>query len=174
MADSTTAVLAAGATPGSPRRAPITPGRFYAALAAVVLALGALSLLAPSTPSYDPWSWTVWARQIIHGHLTITDTGTSWKPLPMIATVPFALLGGAAPDLWLAVARAGAIAAVVMAFRLAHRLTRELALARTGAGAGCSDTADGEAKACSRRQFQRCGRWVRKDAARRSPGGGAA
>jgi hypothetical protein len=41
----------------------------------------------------------------------------------MIFTIPFALFGKAAPDLWLVVARAGALAAVVMVFRLAYRLT---------------------------------------------------
>ena len=96
---------------------------FYFWLIVVALAVGALSLLIPSTPSYDPWSWLVWSRQIIHGHLTITSGGTSWKPLPMIFTIPFALFGNAAPDLWLVVARAGAFAAVVMVFRLAYRLT---------------------------------------------------
>jgi hypothetical protein len=115
-----------------PAARPPVPGRVYGALAAVALTLGALSLLAPSTPSYDPWSWNLWAREIVHGHLTITDTGTSWKPLPMIFTIPFALLGSAGPDLWLVVARAGAVAAALMAFRLAHRLTRELARARLG------------------------------------------
>ena len=44
----------------------------------------------------------------------------------MIFTVPFALFGHAAPDLWLVVARAGALAAVVMVFRLAYRLTRQV------------------------------------------------
>jgi len=96
---------------------------FYLGLAVVTLTVGALSLLIPSTPSYDPWSWLVWSRQIVHGHLTITSGGTSWKPLPMIFTVPFALFGKAAPDLWLVVARAGALAAVIMVFRLAYRLT---------------------------------------------------
>jgi hypothetical protein len=128
--------------PGGPRAPSPAPepapglgaGRVYAALAVVTLALGGLSLLAPSTPSYDPWSWSVWAREIVHGHLTITDTGTSWKPLPMLATIPFALAGSAGPFLWLAVARAGAIAAVLMAFRLAYRLTRRIALGHaTGA-----------------------------------------
>ncbi|MGH2891697.1 MAG: hypothetical protein ACRDPM_00310, partial [Solirubrobacteraceae bacterium] len=99
---------------------------FYLGLAIVTLTVGALSLLIPSTPSYDPWSWLVWSRQIIHGHLTITSGGTSWKPLPMIFTIPFALFGKAAPDLWLVVARAGALAAVLMVFRLAFRLTRRV------------------------------------------------
>jgi hypothetical protein len=99
---------------------------FYLGLIIVTLTVAALSLLIPSTPSYDPWSWLVWSRQIIHGHLTITSGGTSWKPLPMIFTIPFALFGKAAPDLWLVVARAGALAAVVMVFRLAFRLTRRV------------------------------------------------
>ncbi len=99
---------------------------FYVGLTVVALAVGALSLLIPSTPSYDPWSWLLWGREIVHGHLTITTGGTSWKPLPMIFTIPFALFGHAAPDLWLVVARAGAVAAVVMVFALAYRLTRRV------------------------------------------------
>jgi hypothetical protein len=99
---------------------------FYGWLALVCLAVGALSLLIPSTPSYDPWSWLVWSREIVHGQLIITTGGTSWKPLPMIFTIPFALFGGAAPFLWLVVARAGALAAVIMVFRLAFRLTRRV------------------------------------------------
>jgi len=99
---------------------------FYLGLLVASLAIGALSLLIPSTPSYDPWSWLLWGREIIHGQLTITTGGTSWKPLPMIFTVPFALFGKAAPDLWLAVARAGAVAAVAMVARLSFRLTRQV------------------------------------------------
>ncbi len=128
----------AGASAPAPVQTPLPPeeraarkpttGRLYAGLAAFTLALGGLSLLAPSTPSYDPWSWMLWAREIVHGHLVITTSGTSWKPLPMIFTIPFSLLGPrVAPDLWLAVARAGAVAAVLMAFRLAYRLVAEIA-----------------------------------------------
>jgi hypothetical protein len=113
---------AARAGAGSPHAA----RNFYVGLAVVCLVIGALSLLIPSTPSYDPWSWLLWSRQIVHGHLIITTGGTSWKPLPMIFTVPFALFGSAAPYLWLAVARAGALAAVVMVFRLSYRLTRQV------------------------------------------------
>ena len=126
---STTEFPAGTATSPGGRAAPravatfLAPGNFFLWLAIVALAVGALSLLIPSTPSYDPWSWLVWSRQIIHGHLTITSGGTSWKPLPMIFTIPFALFGHAAPDLWLVVARAGAFAAAVMVFRLAYRLT---------------------------------------------------
>ncbi|MHB1835477.1 MAG: hypothetical protein ACYCXW_10965, partial [Solirubrobacteraceae bacterium] len=108
----------------APRLSPT--GKFYVGLALGSLALGALSLLFPSTPSYDPWSWLLWAREIVHGHLTITSSGTSWKPLPMIFTIPFALFGSAAANLWLMVARAGALAAVVMVFRLSWKLTRQV------------------------------------------------
>ena len=122
-----TAPAPAQARRGRPGRGAVTPGRFYLGLAVVCVAAGALSILFASTPSYDPWSWSLWGREIVHGHLTITTTGTSWKPLPMVLTIPFALLGSAGPDLWLIVARAGALAAVAMTFRIAYRLTRQAA-----------------------------------------------
>jgi hypothetical protein len=114
------------ASAGTTLQRVLSPRNFYTGLTIVALIVGALSLLVPSTPSYDPWSWLLWGRQIVHGHLTITTGGTSWKPLPMIFTIPFALFGHVAPDLWLVVARAGAFAAVVMVFRLAYRLTRQV------------------------------------------------
>ncbi len=104
---------------------PLSAGRFYLLLALVALAIGALSLLIPSTPSYDPWAWIIWGREIVHINLQTTG-GPSWKPLPMIFTVPFALFGNAEPNLWLVIARAGAVAAVVMVFRLSFRLTRQI------------------------------------------------
>jgi hypothetical protein len=121
-ASAPTSASAARTGTGSPHGA----RNFYLGLAVACLVVGALSLLVPSTPSYDPWSWLLWAREIVHGQLVITTGGTSWKPLPMIFTIPFALFGNAAPDLWLVVARAGALAAVVMVFRLSFRLTRQV------------------------------------------------
>jgi hypothetical protein len=100
-------------------------GRFYAALAGFALAIGALSLLIPSTPSYDPWSWLVWGREIVHLDLHTTG-GPSWKPLPVLFTTVFALFGKAQPDLWLVIARAGAVVTVVMAARLAWRVARRV------------------------------------------------
>jgi hypothetical protein len=85
------------------------------------LALAALSLLYPSTPTYDPWAWIQWGREILHFQLN-TDTGPSWKPLPVLFTTVFAVFGDAAPDLWLVVARAGGLLALAMAFRIASRL----------------------------------------------------
>lgn len=86
------------------------------------LVLSALTLLFPSTPTYDPWAWILWGREITQLDLTTTG-GPSWKPLPVLFTVPFSIFGEhAAPLLWLWVARAGALLAIVMSFRLARRL----------------------------------------------------
>jgi hypothetical protein len=85
-----------------------------------VLALAALSMLGPFTPTYDPWAWIIWGREILHLDLSTVD-GPSWKPLPILLTTPFALFGGLAPALWVFVARAGTIAGVVLLFRLGRR-----------------------------------------------------
>src|SRR3954469_10680062 len=85
------------------------------------VALAGLTLLAPAAPTYDPWAWIVWGREILHLDLT-TGFGPSWKPLPVALTTVFALFGGAAPALWIVVARAGALASAVFAFRLGRRL----------------------------------------------------
>jgi hypothetical protein len=91
------------------------------------LAVGAASLLTVSAPTYDPWSWIVWGREILHGDL-VTLEGPSWKPLPVLFTTPFALFGDdAAPALWLIVARAGGLLAFAMAYRLGARLAGQWA-----------------------------------------------
>jgi hypothetical protein len=112
-------------------------GHLYVTLAVAALTIGALSLLLPSTASYDPWSWLVWGREIVHLKLHTTG-GPTWKPLPVVFTTVFALFGKAAPNLWLVVARAGGVMAVVMVFTVARRLTLQLAaraqLADRGAG----------------------------------------
>ena len=100
-------------------------GRLYLLLGGGALVLAALSLLIPSTPSYDPWAWLVWGREIAHINLQTTG-GPSWKPLPVLFTTAFSLFGKAQPDLWLVVARAGALVGVAMVFKLAWRLTRDL------------------------------------------------
>jgi hypothetical protein len=93
-------------------------------LVAACLALAALSLLLPGAPTYDPWSWIIWGREVVHIDL-MTTGGPSWKPLPVLFTAPFSLFGDAAPDLWLVIARAGALLALAMAFRLGRRLAGE-------------------------------------------------
>src|SRR4051794_6667280 len=90
---------------------------------AACLALGALSLLVPSTPTTDPWGWIVWGREIVHLDLsTIVPRSPPWKPLPVLVTTPLALAGGIAPWLWLVLARAAGLAALVLGYKLAERL----------------------------------------------------
>jgi hypothetical protein len=114
-----------GAAVTEGRRWHVSSRTFYTGLAVTALVVAAISLLVPSTPSYDPWAWIVWGREVVHLNLHTTG-GPSWKPLPMIFTTVFALFGKAAPDLWLMIARAGALVAVVMVFRLSFRLTRRI------------------------------------------------
>jgi hypothetical protein len=96
-----------------------------AKLIAACLALAGISLLLPSEPSYDPWAWLVWGRELAHGGLD-TSGGPSWKPLPVVFTTLVARLeeldDGLPAALWIVVARAGALLALAMAFRLASRL----------------------------------------------------
>jgi hypothetical protein len=88
----------------------------------VCLALSAVTLLYPSTPTYDPWAWILWGREIVQLDL-VTEGGPSWKPFPILFTAPFSLFGqDLAPYLWIWVARAGGLFACVMAYRIANRL----------------------------------------------------
>jgi len=98
-----------------------TATRSWAPALAGALALAALSLLLPSTPTYDPWAWIIWGREITQFDLVTTD-GPSWKPLPALFTAPFALFGDAAPSLWLVVARAGGLLGLLFSYRVARRL----------------------------------------------------
>lgn len=91
------------------------------------LALGVISVLTlPSLPSYDPFAWVVWGRELAH-HIIgphepfITGGGPSWKPFPVIFTTVFGFFG-AAPKLWVALARAGGLFGLFVAYRLGSRL----------------------------------------------------
>src|SRR4051795_8462136 len=92
------------ATNGRARRPAMPAARWLPAAACVVVA--AVSLLVAHNPTYDPTAWLIWGREIVHGDL-VTVSGPSWKPLPVLFTTPFTLLGDTlAPLLWLVVARA--------------------------------------------------------------------
>jgi hypothetical protein len=104
-------------------------------LVAVAGVLAALSLLAPSQPGYDPWMWLVWGRELATLDLDTVD-GPAWKPLPVLLAAPLTAFGEAAPALWLLVARTGAIAAALLAARLAWRLAGRSVLAAAVAGGG--------------------------------------
>jgi len=92
-----------------------------AGLVAACLALAALSLLLPWALAFDPWSWLVWGRDVTRLELD-TAGGPSWKPLPVVATTVLAFAGGAAPALWLVLARTGGLLAAAGAVVLARRL----------------------------------------------------
>jgi hypothetical protein len=91
-------------------------------LIAACLALASVSLLLPSEPSYDPWAWLVWGREITHLELDTTG-GPTWKPLPVAVTALIAPVGeDVSVATWVVLARAGALLALALAFRLAARL----------------------------------------------------
>jgi hypothetical protein len=65
-----------------------------------------------------------WGRDLASFSLD-TRTGPAFKPLPVFAGAVLSPLGDAAPWVWLVAARAGALLAAVMAWRLASRLAGE-------------------------------------------------
>ncbi|MGH2858957.1 MAG: hypothetical protein ACRDMJ_15895 [Solirubrobacteraceae bacterium] len=110
---------ASGARLSRVARSPAT----VAVLACV--ALGALSAaVLPTVPSYDPWSWIVWGREVFDPHLSfIVNGGPSWKPLPVVFTAVWGLFGSAAPTLWVVTSRIGGLLGLWGAWRLACRLS---------------------------------------------------
>ena len=93
------------------------------------LAIGACIVLAalsaavlPTVPSYDPFSWIVWGREVTDPHLSfLVSGGPSWKPLPFLFTTVWGLFGAGAPTLWVITARIGGLLGLYFAWRLAHR-----------------------------------------------------
>ena len=103
------------------------------ALVLTYVALAALSLVLPSSPTYDPWTWLTWGREVTRLDLDTRGGGAAWKPLPVLFTTPLSLFGTLAPALWLVVARAGGLLAVAMAYRLASAAGGAVAGAVAGA-----------------------------------------
>jgi hypothetical protein len=123
---------------GSPWRAPLSSPLLIASAACVALA-GISAAVLPTVPSYDPWAWIVWGREVVDPHLSFaTGGGPSWKPLPVIFTTVYGLFGGAAPTLWVITARAGGLLALVAAYRLAARLVGGPRWAAVGAGSAAA------------------------------------
>lgn len=103
---------------------------------AIAVALAILSLLVVDpAPSYDPWAWLTWGDQVQAGALSTVD-GPSFKPLPVAVCALLAPLGPAAVWLWVALARAGAALAVVLAYRTGRRLAHDSSLAGILAAVG--------------------------------------
>jgi hypothetical protein len=101
---------------------PITSPLLISALGCVALAALSAAVL-PTVPSYDPWAWIVWGREVVDPHLSFSvGGGPSWKPLPVLFTTVFGLFGGAAPTLWVIAARAGGLLGLAGALQLGRRL----------------------------------------------------
>lgn len=97
----------------------------YAALliaAVLVLISVGLVLWARTRPGFDPYGWLVWGHQTIVGALD-TNAAPSWKPLPYLFTVPFALAGHYQMWLWMFASVAVSLSGVVFAARIVYRLT---------------------------------------------------
>jgi hypothetical protein len=111
------------------------------ATAVVLLAISAVLVLwARTRPSYDAYGWLVWGYQTLHGTLDLGGA-PSWKPLPFLFTVPFALAGHYQMWLWMLTAVAVSLAGPVFAGRIAFRLTRTGEGERIGVIARCAPAA---------------------------------
>jgi hypothetical protein len=115
--------------PSAADRAPIAAAarRLVRAPTGWVLAAIALAVLSwatlPTIPSYDPYSWIIWGREVSDPHLAFeVFGGPSWKPLPFAFTAVYGVFAGAAPTLWVITARAAGLLGLAVAWRLARRL----------------------------------------------------
>lgn len=94
--------------------------------------LGAVALLLVATivmlwarvrPGYDPYGWLVWGHLTLHGKLD-TNGAPSWKPLPYLFTLPYAVFGRHALYVWMITAFAVSLSGVVFAYRVAFALVK--------------------------------------------------
>ncbi len=124
-----TLVAPTAAKPAAPDRphAP-EPARFalrrytWWIVAAVIVGIsGGLIAWASTRPSYDAFGWLVWGYQTIHGGLDLGGA-PSWKPLPFVFTVPYALFGHYQLWLWMITDVGASLAGCVFAGRIAYRL----------------------------------------------------
>ena len=81
-----------------------------------------LVLWAQTRPGFDPYGWLVWGHQTLHLNLN-TNGAPSWKPLPYLFTVPYAVTGHYAMWLWMFTAVAISLSGSIFAARIAYKLT---------------------------------------------------
>lgn len=72
-------------------------------------------------PGYDPYGWLTWGHLTLHGKLD-TNGAPSWKPLPYLFTLPYALSGRDAVYLWMTTAFAISLSGLLFAWRVAYWL----------------------------------------------------
>jgi hypothetical protein len=90
--------------------------------AGLLLAALLVVLWAGTRPGYDPYGWLVWGKLTVHLKLD-TNGAPSWKPLPFVFTVPYAVVGHYALWLWMVTSVAISLSGFVFAWRIAFRLT---------------------------------------------------
>jgi hypothetical protein len=81
-----------------------------------------LVLWARTRPGFDPYGWLVWGHQTLHWALN-TNAAPSWKPLPYVFVVPYALFGHYELWLWMVTCVAVSLAGSICAGRIVYRLT---------------------------------------------------
>ena len=116
------------------RPSPVAAWRAAALTALALLAVStAVVLWARTRPGFDPYGWLVWGHQTLSWALN-TNAAPSWKPLPYLFVVPYALLGHYELWLWMITCVAISLAGSVFAGRIAYRLTPGRGYAGLGAG----------------------------------------
>lgn len=109
------------------------------AIGLLIISTG-IVLWAKTRPGFDPYGWLVWGHQTLTLSLD-TNAAPSWKPLPYLFTVPYALFGHYQLWLWMITVVAVSLGGVAFAARIAYRLTgagpeRRYAALAAGAFAG--------------------------------------
>jgi hypothetical protein len=131
VAVSHSAPAPAGATSGAPSRGTRLAGSPLLRGWGISLVLALITLAWPTIPSYDPFSWVVWGREVSDPHISFfVGGGPSWKPLPFLFTTVYGLFGSVAPALWVITERVGALAGLIAAWRLTDLLCRRAGLPR--------------------------------------------
>ena len=103
-------------------RAYVSEHPWLSATAVILVVSAALVVWARTRPSYDAYGWLVWGQQTLHLSLDLGGA-PSWKPLPYLFTVPYALAGHYQLWLWMLTATAVALAGPLFAGRIAFRLS---------------------------------------------------
>ena len=95
---------------------------WWAVALGVVVLSAALVAWAGTRPGFDPYGWLVWGHQATTLSLD-TNAAPSWKPLPFLFTVVYALAGHYELGLWMITVTAVSLSGVIFAGRIVYRLT---------------------------------------------------
>jgi hypothetical protein len=96
------------------------------AISAVALVIFSAALVrwGGTRPGYDPYGWLNWGYQTLHLKLDLGGA-PSWKPLPYLFTVPYALFGHFSLWLWMVTSVTISLSGSIFAARIAYRLVSD-------------------------------------------------